>query len=192
VRTASAFVCSASHYTHPHSHASHPVPAGRCHLTPLSLSPLVDRRRLQVGELYFVPYFLTRGVAPLLLHDPILLDKLHRLGCPLYLAAHATARLAALLVRWLRHLHDTIRDEAFLVGVQLANSELHHGEDTLGNGGGGVDGGGGAGGGGGGGGAGGIGDDGESQLHQLVGLSCKRLQVLTLPALALGKGDNSA
>ncbi|KAG5190148.1 hypothetical protein JKP88DRAFT_232504 [Tribonema minus] len=82
-----------------------------------------------VGEFYFVPYFLTKGVAPLLLEDPVTLDTLHRLGCPLYLAGHVLISLMGFVLKWMLKLHDTIRDEAFLVGVQLANSELHAAEE---------------------------------------------------------------
>jgi hypothetical protein len=79
----------------------------------------------KVGEFYFVPYLLSKGIAPYFIQDPVLLHTLHACSWALYLLLHIAARTAAAVAHSIRSLHDRLRDEAFLVGVVLKNSADH-------------------------------------------------------------------
>jgi E3 ubiquitin-protein ligase MARCH6 len=74
-----------------------------------------------VGEYYFVPYFFTKAIAPLVIQDPLLINFLNRYSVCLYLLMKAALHVVKQCIAYVRELHDHIKDERYLVGMRLHN-----------------------------------------------------------------------
>ena len=83
-----------------------------------------------VGEYYFVPYFLARGVVPAFVHDPLVLNSLERYSVCIYMLAKAALFVSKQLVLFVEELHDHIKDEKYLIGMRLNNVGMTPGDSS--------------------------------------------------------------